>query len=90
VSTDQSRTLSTSEQLTPDSDELTVNWNRVIARRSSLKGMGVAGVAAGTGGALLASGGAASASAGLTDGGAAILRFLVAAELIESDLWAPY
>ena len=65
-------------------------WHQVIRRRSFLKGMGIAGVAAVPGSALLASEAAASDPARLTDGDAAILRFLAAAELIESDLWAQY
>ena len=52
--------------------------------------MTIAGAAAIPGNALFASGAAASATARLTDGDAAILRFLAAAELIESDLWEQY
>jgi hypothetical protein len=52
--------------------------------------MGIAGVAAVPGSALWASEAAASDGSGLTDGDAAILQFLAAAELIESDLWAQY
>jgi hypothetical protein len=69
---------------------LTAQWDRFIARRSFLKGMGLAGIAAGTGSALLAPGADASDPRRLTDGDAAILRFLAAAELVESDLWAQY
>jgi hypothetical protein len=51
--------------------------------------MTIAGAAAVPGSALLASAASASPS-GLTDGDAAILSFLAAAELIESDLWGQY
>jgi hypothetical protein len=70
-------------------DDLDAQWSRVVKRRSFFKGMTIAGAAAVPGSALLASGAAASTSR-LTDGDAAILRFLAAAELIESDLWAQY
>jgi hypothetical protein len=63
--------------------------SRRVARRSFLKGIGVAGAAALPGSALLAQNALAS-STRLTQGDAAILRFLAAAELIESDLWRQY
>jgi hypothetical protein len=71
-------------------DDVQSQWNRVVQRRSFLKGVTIAGVAAVPGSALLASGAAASGSSRLSDGDAAILRFLAAAEIIESDLWAQY
>jgi hypothetical protein len=53
--------------------------------------MTVAGAAAVPGAAAVLSPGAAAAATGdLTDGDAAILSFLAAAELIESDLWGQY
>src|SRR3954447_12749172 len=58
-------------------------------RRSLLVRGAVAGAAIGAGG-LLADASAALASSGLTKGDAAILRFLAAAELIETDLWQQY
>jgi hypothetical protein len=54
-----------------------------------LKGVGLAGAAAVPGGVLFASEATARSSA-LTKGDIAILRFLAAAELIESDLWQQY
>ena len=64
-------------------------WRRVLGRRSFLKGVGLAGAAAIPGSALLS--GSAFASGGtLTQGDVAILRFLAAVELIESDLWQQY
>jgi hypothetical protein len=58
-------------------------------RRSFLlKGAAVGAGAVGAG--LLADTAAADASGGLTRGDAAILRFLAAAEILESDLWQQY
>jgi Ferritin-like domain len=79
-----------SDVLAATPDQLQVAWNRVLGRRSFLMGMSIAGAAAVPGAALLASEAAAQATGPLTDGDAAILRFLAAAELIESDLWAQY
>src|SRR6476659_4424057 len=60
------------------------------SRRSFL----IKGAAAGAGtiaaGGLLANAAPALASGGLTHGDAAILRFLAAAEIIETDLWQQY
>jgi ferritin-like protein len=70
-------------------DEVHAHWQRIIGRRSFLKGVGLAGAAAIPGSALLA-GPAFAQSGGITDGDVAILRFLAAAELIESDLWSQY
>lgn len=64
-------------------------WRRVVARRSFLKSIGIAGAAALPASALFAS--AASADPGaITQGDVAILQFLAAVELIESDLWVQY
>src|SRR2546425_8046093 len=58
-------------------------------RRSFLlKGAAVGAGAVGAG--LLADAPAADASGGLTPGDAAILRFLAAAEILETDLWQQY
>jgi hypothetical protein len=65
------------------------NWQRVVGRRSFLKGVGLAGAAALPGSALL-TGEAFARSSSITAGDIAILRFLAAAELIESDLWVQY
>jgi hypothetical protein len=66
-----------------------VLWRRVAGRRSFLKGVGLAAAAVVPGSALLASQAAANAGS-LTAGDVAILRFLAAAEIIESDLWQQY
>jgi len=62
-------------------------------RRSFLKNTVVAGAAAGVGAAILTQGIPAVAydrHGSLTKGDAAILRFVAAAEIIESDLWLQY
>jgi hypothetical protein len=74
-------------------DEVNTRWARVVRRRSFLKGMGMAGATL-TAGTLLAGEGmaqsAGSKSGKLTKGDAAILQFLAAAEILESDLWTQY
>src|SRR3954471_19617495 len=70
-------------------DDVQAHWQRVVGRRSFLVGVGIAGAAALPGGALLTSEAAAHSSK-LTAGDIAILRFLAAAEEIESDLWTQY
>ena len=82
VSADQSREA-------PSEAELHAAWGSVVGRRSFLKGVGLAGVAAVPGSALFASE-AMAGSSSITAGDAAILRFLAAVELIESDLWVQY
>ena len=72
----------------PDAD-VDALWQRVVGRRSFLKGVGLAGAAALPGSALFTSE-ATARSSSITDGDIAILRFLAAAELIESDLWVQY
>src|SRR3954468_15329426 len=73
----------------PIEDDVHAQWQRVVGRRSFLKGVGIAGAAALPGSALFASE-AIARSKGLTAGDVAILRFLTAAELIETDLWQQY
>jgi hypothetical protein len=74
-------------------DEVNAQWARVVRRRSFLKGMGMAGATL-TAGTLLAGEGMAQSarrkSSKLTKGDAAILQFLAAAEILESDLWTQY
>src|SRR5271170_2266278 len=82
----------TKENLTPTaSPETTASSSRNgLERRSFLKGMGVAGAAL-TGGSLLAAASEASQTKGIiTSGDVALLRFVAAAELIETDLWIQY
>jgi hypothetical protein len=61
-----------------------------LARRSFLKRLGVAGAIALPAGALLTSRTRAKAAGDLSDGDVAILRFLAAAEILETDLWQQY
>ena len=64
-----------------------------IRRRSFLKGLGVTGAAVTLGTGIMAKGiplFAEERSGSLTKGDAAILRFLAAAEILESDLWLQY
>jgi hypothetical protein len=68
------------------------NTKRPVDRRSFMKSGLLAGGAAAVGAGLLANGSSAQAQerGRLGAGDAAILRFLAAAELIESDLWIQY
>lgn len=70
------------------SDDLASKWGNVVHRRSFLRGVGMVAGA----GAVLPAGQvlADGSSRRLTPGDAAILRFLAAAEIIESDLWQQY
>jgi hypothetical protein len=72
-----------------EGDDVQAQWRRVVGRRSFLRGVGLAGAAAIPGSALFATEAIAHSGA-LTRGDIAILRFLAAAELIESDLWEQY
>jgi len=67
---------------------------RRVRRRTSRRSFLAQGAAVGVGtvgaGWLLTDASPALASGGLTKGDAAILRFLAAAELIETDLWQQY
>ena len=85
-------TNSTETPVAPDrpgaDDDLHAKWQRVVGRRSFLKGIGLAGAAAVPGTALFA--GDALARTSITKGDVAILRLLAAAELIEHDLWEQY
>jgi ferritin-like protein len=66
----------------------TVAAERGVPRREFLRGVGVAGATAVAGGMLATS--AAQASTRPTAGDVAILRFLAAAEILETDLWVQY
>ncbi|MDQ6920265.1 MAG: ferritin-like domain-containing protein [Candidatus Dormibacteraeota bacterium] len=67
-------------------DEVSTEWRRLVGRRSFLKGVGAVGATL-PAGMLLAT---QAQAATLSKGDAAILRFLAAAEIIESDLWQQY
>src|SRR5271163_1648286 len=74
--------------------QLTEFLERSANRRSFLKNSMVAGAVATVGAGILGSGlpafASATSNAAITEGDIAILRFLAAAELIESDLWTQY
>src|ERR1700704_4014245 len=87
--------LTSSETPASTNANIQPHWLRAVGRRSFLKGLGMAGATLSTGG-LLVSKLQADAdhdrdrNGRLTKGDAAILRFLAAAEIIESDLWLQY
>ena len=64
--------------------------HRVVERRSFLKTAGVAGAALATSGLLTLDLAGQATATGISKGDAAILRFLAAAEIIETDLWQQY
>jgi hypothetical protein len=74
----------------PTAEELQSHWGRVVGRRGFLMGVGAAGAGALAGGALGTAGAAFADSGRLSRGDTAILRFLAAAELLETDLWQQY
>ena len=89
------RRKASSEMLTISSTDgdLHSGGRRAVGRRSFLKGLGMAGATLLPASALLVSKARAAAddSGGkLSRGDASILRFLCAAEIIESDLWEQY
>jgi Ferritin-like domain len=83
-----------SVMMTPSADgELDSRGRREVGRRSFLKGLGMAGASLLPASALLmtkAEAAVGDESGSLTRGDAAILRFLGAAEILESDLWLQY
>ena len=75
---------------TPEQEqELQALWQRVVGRRSFLKQAALASAAAVPVSAL-ATASASASSTGPTAGDVAILRFLAAAEILETDLWEQY
>jgi hypothetical protein len=80
----------------PASEDVKSHWHGVVRRRSFLKSLGVAGAALLPASALLMTKadaeqtGSERNKGSLTRGDAAILRFLGAAEILESDLWTQY
>jgi len=71
-------------------EDVNTKPNEALKRRSFLKGVGVAGVALSASSLLPEVLTAQTASGGITKGDAAILRFLAAAEILETDLWLQY
>jgi hypothetical protein len=82
----------TSPHLTaqPEQETADPHTKATVQRRSFLKGMGLAGATLGAGALLNTELFAEESSGSLTSGDAAILRFLAAAEIIETDLWQQY
>src|SRR5207302_1180113 len=70
-------------------EEVRPQLRRRVGRRSFLKGVGFAGAAV-SAGALLPSVAFGQQSSSITKADAAILRFLSAAEILETDLWQQY
>src|SRR5882757_9607369 len=78
---------------TSTGEEVNSHENAIVNRRSFMKHSLVAGAAATVGAGILANANfavAQGASGKLTKGDVAILQFLAAAEIIESDLWLQY
>jgi hypothetical protein len=71
-------------------NDLDSQLNRGFDRRSLLKGLGVVGVAVSAGSLLTPAADAEPGHGGISHGDAAILRFLAAAEILETDLWQQY
>jgi hypothetical protein len=69
----------------PTANDVETNWQRIVRRRSFLRGIGMAGAAA-----LPASGVFAQGNRGLSKSDAALLRFAAAIEFVEADLWQQY
>src|SRR5580692_10275273 len=88
------RKASSEALMIPSADaNLDSRGRREVGRRSFLKGLGLAGATLLPASALLATKAHANPgdiSGRLTRGDAAILRFLAAAEILESDLWEQY
>jgi len=87
-----SKEVARSTPVTNESPTAETASSKTVNRRSFLKNTMVAGAVAGSAG-ILAKGlpaVAQASSAPITQGDAAILRFLAAAEIIESDLWLQY
>jgi hypothetical protein len=77
----------------PTKDEVHPHQAGVVGRRSFLRKMGIVGVSLAPATALLLKEGKALGKEfrrGLTQGDVAILRFLAAAEILETDLWQQY
>src|SRR5882757_10129306 len=78
---------------TSTGEEVNSHDKTVVNRRSFMRHSLVAGAAATVGAGILANGNfavAQDAGGKLTKGDVAILQFLAAAEIIESDLWLQY
>jgi hypothetical protein len=70
--------------------DLSSQLKRAVKRRSFLKGLGVAGAAVSAGSLITTLLEAQEPKGVITVGDVAILRFLAAAEILETDLWQQY
>jgi hypothetical protein len=88
------RKVSSETPMIPSADgDLGAGGRRPVGRRSFLKGLGATGSLLLPASALLAANTNAASDdsgGGLSKGDASILRFLAAAEILESDLWEQY
>lgn len=75
---------------TQSTEERNVPSRSVVKRRSFLKGLGVVGAAVSAGSLLTAVAEGQGVGDVITVGDVAILRFLAAAEILETDLWQQY
>jgi hypothetical protein len=91
MSNDKSPSTSlTSETNQSSHDSANPQPSRDMQRRSFLKGLGIAGAALSAVPLLRVGAQAEEGSGSLSKGDAAILRFVAAAEIIESDIWLQY
>ena len=85
-----SSTLNVEEDRSQTTDDPNSSNQPGLQRRSFVKGLGIAAAAISAGTLLPAFATDSSKGASLSKGDAAILRFLAAAEILESDLWVQY
>jgi hypothetical protein len=84
--------VSTETTDTAAMDGLHSRWQRVVERRSFLKGLGMAGAALSAGTLLVTDGvtQTSSSTRKLSKGDVALLQFAAWVEIVESDLWTQY
>jgi Ferritin-like domain len=88
---DQNQDLKTETTSTSAEETQSTVLQEQVKRRSFLKGIGMTGMALSAGAIFAGEAKSAPAKSGpLSKGDAAILRFLAAAEIIETDLWQQY
>jgi hypothetical protein len=83
-------TVSSATDVESTENDFDSQLKRGFDRRSLLKGLGVVGVAVSAGSLLTPEADAEPGHGGISHGDAAILRFLAAAEILETDLWQQY
>jgi Ferritin-like domain len=81
----------TEKTLVSTTEDISSRWQRVVRRRSFLKGIGMAGAALSAGTLFVTKGNAQSGERRkLSRGDVALLQFALWAEIVESDLWTQY